>query len=176
MLIFATWRIWHPLLFKLDAEWVDRNLVEARKTLRYLVLVKNCASCVRISKELFLGDASLKKVWLKTSGSFCYCSKFACISATYCCFQHFFSKHIMWQSSSKNGTTEVEQTWCIFASEGSTMTWKKYLSIPSMDSLICSMRRQRVKTTLLSLYQNMSHKTISRCIVQLFYFSSAGLT
>lgn len=58
---------------------VNRNSVEARNALQYLVLVKNSMYCAQVSKGLFVADASLKKLELKTPGSFCYCSKFICI-------------------------------------------------------------------------------------------------
>lgn len=63
---------------------VDRNPVEAENALLYLVLVKNSMSCIQVSKGLFVAGASLKKLGLKTPGSFCYCSKFACISYPNC--------------------------------------------------------------------------------------------
>ena len=81
--------------------------------------------CRKISKGLFVADASLKKLGLQTPWSFCYCSKFACISCTNCWLEHYVSKHMIWQSSSRNGTSEVRQSWCDFASKGSTITWKK---------------------------------------------------
>lgn len=50
---------------------VDRNSVEERNALQYLVLVKNSMSCIQVSKGLFVADASFKKLGLKIPGSFC---------------------------------------------------------------------------------------------------------
>lgn len=58
---------------------VNRNSVETRNALQYLVLVKNSMYCAQVSKGVFVADASLKKLEVKTPGSFCYCLKFACI-------------------------------------------------------------------------------------------------
>lgn len=58
---------------------VNRNSVETRNALQYLVLVKNSMCCAQVSKGVFVADASLKKLEVKTPGSFCYCLKFACI-------------------------------------------------------------------------------------------------
>lgn len=58
---------------------VNRNSVEARNALQYLVLVKNSIYCAQVSKGVFVADASLKKLEVKPPGSFCYCWKFACI-------------------------------------------------------------------------------------------------
>lgn len=58
---------------------VDRNSVEARDALQYLILVQNSMYCAQVSKGFFVAGASLKKLEVKSPGSFCYCSEFVCI-------------------------------------------------------------------------------------------------